>query len=46
MYAATVTHRRFPWPAKFALEDLEGNVASEVGIPGLLHILIGRSRME
>jgi hypothetical protein len=29
-----------------ALEALEGTVTSEIGIPGLLHIVIGRSRME
>jgi hypothetical protein len=43
MYAATVTHRLWLWPVKF---PLEGTVASEVGIPGLSHIPIGRSRME
>jgi hypothetical protein len=43
MHAATVNHLRWLWPVKFALE---GTVASEVGIPGLSHIPIGRSRME
>jgi hypothetical protein len=42
MYAATLAHRRWLWPLKFALE---GTAASEVGIPGLSHIPTGRSRM-
>jgi hypothetical protein len=31
------------WPVKFALEALEGSVASEVIIPGNSHIPTGRS---
>jgi hypothetical protein len=45
-YAATVTHRSWLWPVKFGLEAPEGTVTSQVGIPGLSHISIGRSRME
>jgi hypothetical protein len=46
MYAATVTHRLWLWPVKFALATLERTVASEVGIPDLSHISVGRSRVE
>jgi hypothetical protein len=42
----TWTHRRWLRPVKFAIEAFEGTVASEVGIPGLSYIPIGRSRME
>lgn len=34
-----VPARRLLWPVKFAVEALEGTVASEVGILGLSHIL-------
>jgi hypothetical protein len=46
MYAANVIYGRWLWAVKFAVGALEGTVASEVGIPGCLHIPIGRSRME
>jgi hypothetical protein len=46
MYVAAVTHQHWLWPVKYVLKALEGTVASEVGIPGLSHIAIGRSRME
>jgi hypothetical protein len=46
MYAATVNQRRCLWSVKFILEALERTVASEVRVPDLPHILIGRSRME
>jgi hypothetical protein len=44
MHAATLTHRHWLWPAKFALE---GAVASEVGVPRLSHLLmlVPRSRI-
>jgi hypothetical protein len=43
VYAATVTRRRRLWPMKLALES---TVTTEVGIPGLSHISIGRNGME
>jgi hypothetical protein len=42
MHAATVTHRRWLRPVKFALE---GTVTSKVGIPGLSHMPICRSHV-
>lgn len=46
MYATAVTHQRWLWSVKFALEALEGSLVSEVCIPGLSHNPIGRSHME
>jgi hypothetical protein len=46
MYPATVTHRRWLWPVKFAQEALERAVALKVGIPGLSHSATGKSRIE
>jgi hypothetical protein len=43
MYAASVTHRCWLWPVKFVTKALEGTVVSGVGIPGLLHVPVGRS---
>jgi hypothetical protein len=37
------SHRRWLRPLKFSLEALEGTVTSEVGIPGLALIPIGKS---
>lgn len=41
-----LTHRRFLWPADLAVGALDGTVTSEVGIPVLSDIPIGRSCME
>jgi hypothetical protein len=46
MYVATVMHRRWLWLVKFALESLEGAVATVLGTPDLSHIPTGRGRME
>jgi hypothetical protein len=43
MYTATLTHRRWLRSVKFTLE---GTVTSEVRIPVLSHIPIGRGRAE
>jgi hypothetical protein len=45
MYTASVTHQCWLWPAKFVTEALEGTVASEVGIPGLLRVPVGGNHM-
>jgi hypothetical protein len=37
-YSETVTHRRWLWPVNFALQVIEGAVASEVSIPDFPHI--------
>jgi hypothetical protein len=45
IYTANVIHRRWFWLMKFTLEALEGTAAPKVGIPGLSHIPIVKSRM-
>jgi hypothetical protein len=45
MYATTDS-LTWLWPVKFAIEALEGTVASEAGIPDLPHIPMGRGLTE
>jgi hypothetical protein len=46
MYAATVSHLLWLWPAKFAIAVLEGTVASEVVIHCISHIPVYINHME
>jgi hypothetical protein len=41
-----LTQRRLLWPVKFSVAALEGTVTSEVAVPVVSHIPIGRSYME